>query len=130
MLVRSGWNLQYEALDVTSKLELSAREGVERTYIGIKATVDAARWHWENGFAAVAGDTVAYESMPLGKGGDGTILHEIFLSGWAMPIGESFDLELLAKRCKEQDRYTFFLSSQPLTLPGGVASPPNVMAIF
>lgn len=68
--------------------------------------------------------------MPLGGAGDGTILHEIFLSGWAMPIGETFDLEKLAKHCKEQDRYTFFLSSQPLNLPGGVASPPNVMAIF
>jgi hypothetical protein len=130
LLVRSGWTLQYAALNDTEKLALSSREGSERTHVGVKATVEAARWHWENRFAAVAGDTVAYESMPLGGGGDGTKLHEIFLSGWAMLIGESFDLERLAQRCKELGRYTFFLTSQPLNLPGGVASPPNIMAIF
>ncbi|KAJ4298145.1 hypothetical protein N0V90_006044 [Kalmusia sp. IMI 367209] len=130
LLVRSGWYLQYAALNETEQLSLSNREGDRRTHVGVKATIAAARWQWEHGFAAVAGDTVAYESMPLGGGGDGTKLHEIFLSGWAMPIGESFDLEKLAKRCKEQGRYTFFFTSQPLNLPGGVASPPNAMAVF
>lgn len=55
LLVRSGWALQYAALSDIEKLELSAREGAERTHVGVKATVEAARWHWDNGFAAVAG---------------------------------------------------------------------------
>lgn len=45
-------------------------------------------------------------------------------------VGELFDLEALAQVCKEQKRYTFFLTSAPLNIPGGVASPPNALALF
>lgn len=45
-------------------------------------------------------------------------------------IGELFDLEELSKTCKRLERYSFFLTSMPLNMPGGVSSPPNAMAIF
>lgn len=45
-------------------------------------------------------------------------------------LGEMFDLEELAAMCKELNRWTFFVSSVPLNMPGGVSSPPNAMAIF
>jgi hypothetical protein len=41
-----------------------------------------------------------------------------------------FDLEALAETCREFNRWTFFLSSMPLNMPGGVSSPPNALAIF
>lgn len=41
-----------------------------------------------------------------------------------------FDLEGLAQLCKRLDRYTFFFTSMPLNMPGGVSSPPNAQAIF
>ena len=44
--------------------------------------------------------------------------------------GEIFDLEALSKTCHELQRYTFFVTSMPLNMPGGVSSPPNAMAIF
>jgi hypothetical protein len=44
--------------------------------------------------------------------------------------GEMFDLEALSKTCAELKRYSFFLTSMPLNMPGGVSSPPNSMAIF
>ena len=44
-----------------------------------------------------------------------------------MPIGELWDLEKLAEECKKRGRWTFFLTSSPLNLRGGVASPPNAM---
>lgn len=47
-----------------------------------------------------------------------------------MPIGESWDLEELSRACVEQNRWTFMLTSQPLNLVNGVASPPNAMAIM
>lgn len=47
-----------------------------------------------------------------------------------MPIGEMWNLEGLAAECERQQRWTFFLTSSPLNLPGGVASPPNALAIF
>jgi hypothetical protein len=44
--------------------------------------------------------------------------------------GEMFDLEALSETCAELNRYTFFITSMPLNMPGGVSSPPNAMAIF
>jgi hypothetical protein len=41
-----------------------------------------------------------------------------------------FDLEALSKVCAELKRYSFFVTSMPLNMPGGVSSPPNAMAIF
>lgn len=57
-------------------------------------------------------------------------MHETLLSGFGMPIGELFDLEELAQLCGEHSRWTFFVTSQPLKVVGGVASPPNAIAIF
>lgn len=54
----------------------------------------------------------------------------IRLSDPFFPAGELFDLEELAAMCKELNRWTFFVSSVPLNMPGGVSSPPNAMAIF
>lgn len=95
----------------------------------MEASEEAIRWHWDNAFAAVAGDTVAYEAWPSPKPW-GVSMHEVFLGGWGMPIGESFDLERLAQRCKEEKRWSFMLVSVPLNMPGGIASPPGAVAIL
>lgn len=47
-----------------------------------------------------------------------------------MPIGEMWDLEELAAFCEQEKRWSFFLVSAPLNVLGGVASPPNVLAIL
>ena len=74
-------------------------------------------------------------------------LHPVCLAGWGLPIGELFDLEELSTLCAKMKRYTFFLTSEvmnvsfhsksrrsvgidPPQVPGGVASPPNALAIF
>ncbi|KAJ5408833.1 hypothetical protein N7509_002716, partial [Penicillium cosmopolitanum] len=101
----------------------------DRASCGVEATEAAIRWHWEQGFSAVASDTVAYEQWPSPKHW-GVCMHEVFLSGWGMPIGECWDLEELSETCRMLRRWTFMLTSQPLNLPGGVASPPNATAIF
>ncbi|KAJ4121820.1 hypothetical protein NW765_004645 [Fusarium oxysporum] len=44
--------------------------------------------------------------------------------------GRLFDLEALSKECEKRGRWSFFFSSVPLKVPGGVASPPNGVAIF
>lgn len=53
-----------------------------------------------------------------------------FLPSSGCPIGELWNLEELAKVCAEQKQYSFFLTSAPLNVPGGVASPPNAVAVF
>ena len=51
----------------------------------------------------------------------------IFLLG--LPLGEQFDLEELAEDCRQDQVTEFMLVSVPLNLPGGMASPPNAVAI-
>ncbi|EKG20164.1 hypothetical protein MPH_02521 [Macrophomina phaseolina MS6] len=58
------------------------------------------------------------------------LLHEVLLAGWGCPIGELFDLEALAEHCAKEKRWSFFLTSKVCNVPGGVASPPNILAIF
>lgn len=57
-------------------------------------------------------------------------LHEYLLPRWGMPIGEMFNLETLSEVCKAHNRWEFFFTSAPLNVPGGVASPPNAIAIL
>ena len=87
--------------------------------MGIESTEEVLEWLWENQFAAVAGDSPSFESSPVGGGkgpGDGPVivLHQWLLAGWGMPIGEMFDLEELARHCRECGRWSFFLTSVPL----------------
>ncbi|KAI1104284.1 hypothetical protein F4804DRAFT_200322 [Jackrogersella minutella] len=95
---------------------------------GVERSPAMLRWVWEN-FSAVAGDQPSFESWPAPPGTP-YALHEVLLAGWGCPIGELFDLERLAGHCRDQRRWSFFVSSEPCNVPGGVASPPNVLAIF
>lgn len=84
-------------------------------------------WLHDCWFSAVAGDAPSFEAWPTQAGWH---LHEYLLPLWGNPIGEMFDLDKLAKTCKANNRWTFFVTSQPANVPGGVGSHPNAMAIF
>lgn len=58
------------------------------------------------------------------------VLHDYLLAMFGTPIGELWDLEELAEVCKKEKKYSFFFTSAPLNIHGGVASPPNALAIF
>lgn len=146
LFVRAGFTAAYEALpDDGARRALAARGSPD--FLGVEPTAAVLRWLWESGFAAVAGDAPSFERAPIAGphtavGGawagepweeemqTGGLLHQWLLAGWGMPIGEMFDLEALAAKCRELRRWTFFVSSVPLKVPGGVASPPNAVAIF
>lgn len=127
LLIRTGWLHSYRSLTLDQRAAMPYRK--VRSSCGVEASEEAIRWHWDNSFAAVASDTVAYEAWPSSKSW-GVSMHEVFLSGWGMPIGESFDLEALAEKCEEEGRWSFLFVSVPLNVPGGVASPPGAAAIF
>ena len=46
-----------------------------------------------------------------------------------LPLGELFVLKHLAEDCAADGRYDFMLVSAPLHVAGGIASPPNAVAI-
>ncbi|KPM46380.1 hypothetical protein AK830_g168 [Neonectria ditissima] len=69
------------------------------SFTGVKQGEDTEHWLWDNGFSAVAGDSVSWECYPPPK--DGTMLHEWLLPHAGMPIGELWDLEALADACEK-----------------------------
>jgi hypothetical protein len=40
---------------------------------------------------------------------------------WGTPVGELFDLEPLSQMCEKLGRYSFFITSAPLNVKGGIA---------
>lgn len=96
-------------------------------HAGVEASLELLEWVWDSGISAVAGDAISWEVYPTPAE---VSMHEFLLAGWGCPIGELFDLEALAKTCQELGRWSFFVASMPLNMPGGVSSPPNAMAIF
>ncbi|EXK82565.1 hypothetical protein FOQG_13133 [Fusarium oxysporum f. sp. raphani 54005] len=124
LIVRSGfvrWHNNAEA----SVRSLGTKE---RQYvIGLANNEETVKWLYSKHFSAVAGDTMGFEAWPFPEG---CCLHEWLLVQWGTPIGELWDLESLAEQCKTHKRWSFFLTSAPLRLVGGVASPPNAVAMF
>lgn len=124
LLIRSGY---LAAQNAKSEAELSALKDVmPPTFSGVAQSEDMLRWIWEH-FSAVAGDQPSFECWPTQQP---YLLHEVLLAGWGMPIGELFDLEKLAAHCAKTKRWSFFVTSEVCNVPGGVASPPNILAIF
>ncbi|OJJ33353.1 hypothetical protein ASPWEDRAFT_53329 [Aspergillus wentii DTO 134E9] len=129
LFIRSGYVHQYETLTDEQREVLSERYQHQKPEnIGVEPSEAFLSFLWDGRFAAVAGDSRSFEVWPC------TVpqwhLHEWLLAGWGMPIGELLDLEELSAVCAELGRYTFFLSSEPLNVPGAVASPPNALAFF
>ncbi|KAH6654973.1 hypothetical protein BKA67DRAFT_559110 [Truncatella angustata] len=124
LFIRSGFMAQHEQ---KSQDEIwSHQDQTPHRFVGVEQSEDMLRWIWEN-FSAVAGDQPAFECWPTQKD---WLLHEVLLAGWGCPIGELFDLEKIAAHCQKEKRWSFFVSSEPCNVPGGVASPPNILAIF
>lgn len=123
LLLRVGFIRQYYS---TSQTERDGLAGRPETFAGIEQSEDMKRFLWDNHFAAAASDQPALERWPTPQGTPH--LHQTLLGLWGMPIGEMFDLEALSEACAKTGRYTFFFSSWPLNVLGGVASPPNAAA--
>jgi kynurenine formamidase len=122
LLMRTGWLKSYLASGPEVRADLAQRV----TAPGIEPTPEVAKWLWDHRVAAVACDAPAFEAV---TGEPNEMLHPLLLAFFGMPIGEMWDLEALAEDCAADRRYTFFLASAPLNIPGGVGSPPNALAI-
>ncbi|KAJ7221453.1 hypothetical protein GGX14DRAFT_190487 [Mycena pura] len=125
LILRVGFTKRYN--ESAQEMRDSLR-GKPETLAGIEQSEDMKRFLWNNHFAAIASDQPSLERWPTPDGVPH--LHQTILGLWGMPIGELFDLEKLSEVCAEFNRYTFFVSSWPLNIIGGAASPPNAAAFF
>ena len=131
LVVRSGYLAQYAEMAEERRAELDALyQHTKPSNIGVRACSELLEFLWEKQIAAVAGDSRSFERWPCPEDEKQWHLHQWLLAGWGMPIGELWDLEALSEMCAKQGRWTFFLSSAPMNVPGGVASPPNALAFF
>ncbi|CAG9989289.1 unnamed protein product [Clonostachys byssicola] len=126
LFIRSGYGRAYNKLPAPDRLALT--EPAVPSAIGVESSEETLRWLWENEFSAVVGDHPSVEAWPVQN--REYCLHEWLLAGWGVPLGELFDLESLSAECKKRGRWSFFFTSMPLNVIGGVASPPNGIAIF
>ncbi|KAH7055515.1 putative cyclase-domain-containing protein [Macrophomina phaseolina] len=134
LIVRTGYT---EAMEGKS-MEEQLQQLMAGSLSGVEGTVEAAKWVWDNHFAAVAGDSAAFEAV--GPDPDSPekawdlakdlVLHQYFLGLFGLSIGEMWDLKALAAHCKQSGRYSFMLTSAPLHVPALIGSPPNALAIF
>jgi len=125
LLVRTGWIKWYVSLDRGQRIDLARKW--PHDIGGLGQGEDSLRFLWNNHFSAVASDNPSFEASP--PAAETGALHETIIGLWGMPIGEMFYLESLAADCEADGVYEFFFTSAPLNKLGGVASPPNALAI-
>ncbi|KAM3077521.1 hypothetical protein ACMFMG_006859 [Clarireedia jacksonii] len=114
LFIRSGFTKALAQLSPEDSNAYATKSVVHG--IGVEAGEEMLKWIWEKEFAAVAGDMLAFESLPFAS--ETHWMHEWLLAGWGMPIGELFDLERLSEVCKEKGKWEFFFSSVPLKVSG------------
>ncbi len=120
LLVRTGYLTWYRGLDRAGR---EAHAATPRTP-GL-AGADVPGVLWDLHISAVASDNPAVEVIPPMR----PFLHTMLLPLLGLPLGELWDLDALADDCAAAGTYDAFLTSAPLNMPGGVASPPNAIAI-
>lgn len=125
LLIRTGWAGWFQQL---SPAERARRFQADSPQAGLAPIEASAAWLWDKHVAAVAADNVALESMPVSMEGD-QFLHFKLIPALGLAVGELFWLDGLAAACRADRRWSFFFTSAPLNVPGGVGSPPNALAI-
>ncbi|KAK5170344.1 uncharacterized protein LTR77_004931 [Saxophila tyrrhenica] len=134
LFVRSGWTEDYYSRTAEQNREIGLRvfgeegEGIQR-WTGVKQEPATIDWLHDCYFAAVAGDTPTFELWPTPKDHYNR-LHGYLLALWGMPLGEMVDLEKVAELAKRNKKYTFFFTSAPANVVGGVSSHVNGTAVF
>ncbi|CCX33331.1 hypothetical protein FPQ18DRAFT_123628 [Pyronema domesticum] len=124
LMVRMGWVSQYQKMTKEERIALAEKK--DQKFIGLEPSEENAQWIHDSYFSAVAGDAPAFETWPP----VGLSLHEQVLTFWGIALGEFFDLEKLAEKCKEKKKWTFFVTSAPFNVEDGIATWANALAIL
>ena len=115
LLIRSGFVERYHELSSAERHAAATRSHDDLAFAGVAREAAVRQWLHDCYFAGVAGDSPTFEAWPVP---DGDYLHMSLLALWGCPIGEMWDLERLAEKCRERGRWTFFMTSAPANMPG------------
>jgi kynurenine formamidase len=131
LLVRTGWLEWYIALDDEVRVELAQRLTADRSAAalpGLDPSIEMTAWMWDHGIAAVAVDNPTAETVPYVRA-EGWAHHRLLVL-LGMPLGELWALDRLAEACRQEGRWSFLLTTAPMNIPRGVASPANAYAVL
>jgi len=126
VLVRTGWMESYETCSAEEKRDLAPFDKIKAT--GIEASQEMAAWLWDHRVAAIGTDCPGVEAIPADFSDEG-MLHYRALPLLGLPLGELFVLAPLAEDCAADGQYEFMCVSAPIPVEGGIATPPNALAI-
>jgi kynurenine formamidase len=90
---------------------------------------DCLPWLHARGVAALGSDGVS-DVHPSGIDDVRLPIHTVGIVAMGLSLLDNLDLEALALACREEGRATFLLTTAPLVLLRGTASPVNPIALF
>jgi kynurenine formamidase len=141
LMIRFGWLDHYRHHSTSAWRENLVTNQV---HTGLRQAQDVVEWLWDHRIAMVAADNFAFECWPAQPGSPflsqaerhgqtddphAGIMHRALIGLLGMPIGELWDLDLLAAASAADKRYECLLTVSPLPLVGGVGSPANATAL-
>ncbi len=124
LCIRFGWVRDYRRLEPPARVAYAAQP----SFAGLHAGEAMARFLWNAHPAALCCDNPAVEVVP-GDPGVGS-LHRRLIPALGLALGEMFDFDTLAQRCRIRQRWDFMFVGAPLHVPNGLGSPANATAIL
>ena len=100
---------------------------ISNSSAGLHASV--LPWIKERGVAFVGSDA-ATDVMPSMVEGVRQPVHTMLIAGFGTNIFDNMDLEALADRAAQENRWEFMITAGPIPVEGGTGSPLNPIAIF
>ncbi|KAK1140775.1 hypothetical protein N8T08_009881 [Aspergillus melleus] len=128
LMVRSGFVQRYHELSPAARKAGAERPIEDLHWAGLKQEDATLDWLHDCYFAALCGDSPTFECWPPVQ--ENGYMHQQILALWGMPLGEMWDLETLARKCRAAGKWTFFVTSAPANVAGGVGSHANATAIL
>lgn len=131
LLIRTGWLGWYMGLPSDERVPLAEKLNASRDKIripGISPSRETAEWLWDSGVSLVAFDTPTAEALPYIP--DEGWAHHRLLVLLGLPLGELWSLDPLGQACNVVKRHSFLLTTAPINVPFGVATPANAYAVL
>lgn len=129
ILLRTGWLAWYLGLSEAERQRLP--EEYEQAggiaCAGLDGSQATAAWIWDHQIAALAGDNLALETLPVDR--EAGFQHRRLIPLLGIAVGEFFNFEKLAADCAADGVYEALFVGAPLHLPNGVGSPANSYTI-
>lgn len=112
---------------------------------GLRPSREMLRWVWDSHCAAIVADNPSLEAWPPSSFVDAdtrarraqdpdlqveVFMHYELIALLGVAVGELWDTAHLAAECRRMQRQSFLLTSAPMNLRGGVASPANALAVL